>query len=713
MTSPVTRWLREQSRPVRRLLNVGIAAGAAQAVLMCLGAWLVAHVLAEAIFAGRRLADLWPAIAALPLLAAVRFALVLWQRRATFEAGVRVGTSVRLSLEERMRLLGPRWAARQSSGDIVTRFVDGVETLIPYYAGYLPQVAFAALVPAVILLVVLTADPWSALVLLVTAPLIPLFMALVGRSAEQASQRRWSRLRRMGARFMDALSGLTTLRLCRAAEREQALLAATGEAYRQETMAVLRIAFLSALVLEFFATISIAVLAVLIGFRLMWGTLAFEPGLFVLLLAPELFLPLRALGTQRHRRMEAAAAAEDLIALLTTPVEPGSSTIAAGSSPRTFAATQIGIAFEQVGFGYTPDREVLHDLDLCVEAGTELTLVGASGSGKSTLFNLLMGFASPQRGRILVNGEDLATLDIASWRRHIAWLSLRALGTQRHRRMEAAAAAEDLIALLATSVEEATATIAAGSSPRAFTAARISIAFEQVGFGYTPDREVLHDLDLSLDASTELTLVGASGSGKSTLFNLLMGFAMPQRGRILVNGEDITALDIASWRRHIAWLSQRAHVFHGTLRDNLLIAAPGAGDAQLERAVQAAALVPVIARLPLGLDTPLGEHGQGLSGGERQRLALARAWLRDAPLLLLDEPTQHLDGATAAVIDTVLAKLAIGRTVIRIAHRLDSIAAEARVAVMTEGRIVEAGRAGDLRATHGAFARLLAADRAA
>ncbi|HVC16170.1 MAG TPA: thiol reductant ABC exporter subunit CydD [Rhodanobacter sp.] len=581
MTPPVTTWLREQSRPVRRLLNAGIAAGAAQAVLICLGAWLVAHVLAEAIFAGRRLADLWPAVAALPLLAATRFALVLLQRRATFEAGARVGTSVRLSLEERMRLLGPRWAARQSSGDIVTRFVDGVETLIPYYAGYLPQVAFAALVPAVILLAVLTADPWSALVLLVTAPLIPLFMVLVGRAAEQASQRRWSRLRRMGARFMDALSGLTTLRLCRATEREQALLAATGEAYRQETMAVLRIAFLSALVLEFFATISIAVLAVLIGFRLMWGTLAFEPGLFVLLLAPELFLPLRALGTQRHRRMEAAAAAEDLIALL------------------------------------------------------------------------------------------------------------------------------------ATSVEEATATIAAGSSPRAFTAARISIAFEQVGFGYTPDREVLHDLDLSLDASTELTLVGASGSGKSTLFNLLMGFAMPQRGRILVNGEDITALDIASWRRHIAWLSQRAHVFHGTLRDNLLIAAPGADDARLERAVQAAALVPVIARLPQGLDTPLGEHGQGLSGGERQRLALARAWLRDAPLLLLDEPTQHLDSATAAVIDTVLAKLAIGRTVIRIAHRLDTLAAEARVAVMTEGRIVEVGRAGELRATHGAFAGLLAADRAA
>lgn len=579
MTISPTTWLREQSRPVRRLLTAGIVAGAVQAVLMCGGAWLVAHVLAQVIFAGRRLGELWPAVAVLPLLATARFALTLLQRHVTFEAGARVSTGVRSMLEERMRRLGPRWAAQQSSGDIVTRLVDGVDALIPYYAGYLPQVALAALIPVVILLVVLVADPWSALVLLLTAPLIPLFMVLVGRAAEQASQRRWLRLRRMGARFMDALSGLTTLRLCRATAREQALLEATGEAYRHETMAVLRIAFLSALVLEFFATVSIAVLAVLIGFRLMWGTLAFEPGLFVLLLAPELFMPLRAMGTQRHRRMEAAAAAEDLIALLAVPA--GEPTATAEASRHMLAAARIGIELEQVSFGYTSDRQVLHELGLSVAAGTRLTVVGVSGSGKSTLFHLLMGFAVPHGGRILINGEDLATL--------------------------------------------------------------------------TP----------------------------------------------------------ASWRRHIAWVPQRVHVFHGTLRDNLLIAAPQADTRQLERAVQEAALVPVIARLRQGLDTSLGEHGQGLSGGERQRLALARAWLRDAPLLLLDEPTQHLDAAMAAVIDRAMAKLADGRTVIRIAHRLDTIAADEQVAVMADGRIVETGTASALRASHGAFARLLAADRAA
>lgn len=579
MTLNASQWLRQQARPVQRLLAKGIVAGATQAALMCLGAWLIAHVLAAAIFASRPLAALWPLLALLPLIAVSRFVLTIRQRQSTFEAGVQVSMQLRQALEARVGALGPAWATQQSSGDIATRFVDGMDALIPYYSGYLPQLAFAAMVPAIILACALAADPWSALVLAATAPLIPVFMLLAGRAAEQASQRRWKRLRRMGAHFMDALAGLTTLRLFHAVTREQAFLAATGEAYRQETMAVLRIAFLSALVLEFFATVSIAVLAVLVGFRLLWGKLGFEPGLFVLLLAPEFFLPLRTLGTQRHRKMEAAAAAEDLATLL----------------------------------------------------------------------------------------EAHATTPSAAPRHKQPALSSR----------------------------------------------RVAVAFEQVRFGYQDDREVLRGVDLSIQAGSCVTLVGATGSGKSTLFSLLMGFVAPRSGRIRINGDELADLQPEAWRRHIAWVPQRAHVFHGTLRDNLLIAAPGADELQLEHAIRAAALSEVIARLPQGLDTPLGEHGRGLSGGERQRLSLARAWLRDAPLLLLDEPTQHLDAATAALIDASLAKLSRGRTVIRIAHRLDAIGADEHVAVMADGRIVEAGVAQALRHAHGAFARLLAADRAA
>lgn len=580
MTPTASAWLKSRARPVRGLLGAGVLAGAGQGVLICAGAWLIAHLLSRAIFDGAGLATLGLPLAGLLLVAAMRFALTLWQRHLTFEAGARVSANVRRALEQRLRERGPRWAARQSSGDLVTRLVDGVEALIPYYAGYLPQVAMAGLLPALLLCSVLFADPWSALILAFCAPLIPLFMVLVGRAAEQASQRRWLRLRRMGARFMDALSGLTTLRLCRAVEREQALLAATGELYRRETMAVLRIAFLSALVLEFFATLGIAVVAVMIGFRLLDGGIGFQAGLFVLLLAPEFFLPLRALGVQRHRRMDAVAAAEDLVGLLAADDGATDDDITAAHRQRV-PDRPLALALEGVRFGYPEQAEVLQGIDLQVPAGSRLTVVGESGGGKSTLLAMIMGFVTPTAGRLRINGIDLATLD----------------------------------------------------------------------------------------------------------------------------PED--------WRRHIAWVPQRAHVFHGSLRDNLTIAAPGASRIELERAIHAAALTPVVARLPQGLDSLLGERGEGLSGGERQRLALARLWLRHAPILLLDEPTQHLDAGLSQRIETALATLGQGRTVIRVAHRLAAIDDEEQVAVLAHGRVVETGTAGVLRHTGGAFAALLAADRAA
>jgi len=579
LRSPTLRWLGEQLKPARRPFMQGIGAGALQSLLMCLAAWLIAHLLDRAIFGHGGLWQLWPLLAALPLLALARGGLTLLQRRATFAAGASISHRLRQSLEQRMQDRGPLASHAPSSGDTVTRLVDGIDMLVPYYAGYLPQTVLAVAIPAMILLAVLCADAWSAIVLVVTAPLLPVFMLLAGKAAEQASQKRWLRLRRMGAQFMDALSGLTTLRLYRAAEREARSLARTGEAYRRETMAVLRIAFLSALVLEFFATISIAVLAVLIGFRLMWGQITFEHGLFVLLLAPEFFLPLRMLGTQRHRRMDAVAAATDLMALL-------------AEAP-------------------------------------------------------MAAHADGTRARKLIKAQ------------------------------------------------------------------RVAVSFEHVGFGYDGQREVLRDVDLSIAAGTRLTLVGATGSGKSTLLALLMGFAQPRTGRVRINGADLAALDPEAWRAHVAWVPQRAHIFHGTLRDNLLIAAPNVDRFTLEHALHATGLIEVVARLPRGLDTPLGERGAGLSGGERQRVALARAWLRRAPLWLLDEPWQHLDQASASRLEHALRRRTQSCTVLRIAHRLQTLADDERVAVLAGGRIVETGVAGALRASNSLFAQLAAQDHAA
>ncbi len=578
--APVTAWLRQQGGSVRSLLLRSVVCGLLQALLVCVGAWLLAYVLTRAIFAHQTLATLWPALAGIAALAIARSALRLAQRRASDAAGQQVVRQVHRQLQQRVRALGPAWTQRQSSGDMVTRWIDGVDALAPYYTGYLPQTALAVGVPGVVLFAVLSADPWSALVLAVTAPLIPVFMVLVGRAARQASALRWLRLRRLSARFMDALAGLTTLRLYRAAEREQQRLAAASEAYRRETMGVLRIAFLSALVLEFFATVSIALVAVLIGFRLMHGSLDFQAGLFALLLAPEFFLPLRNLGSQRHQRMEAAAAAEGLLELLDQPI----------------TTTSCASAFAPCGAHAAPTQPV-------------------------------------------------------------------------------------------------------------------SICFEDVHFAHADGREALRGVDLVVPAGSRLTVVGPSGSGKSTLLQLVMAMAQPDRGCIRLNGLDLRAVDPEAWRRQIMWISQRPHVFHGSLRDNLLLAQPDADAAALASAVGFAALEPVLARLPRGLDTPLGERGLGLSGGEIQRLAVARAWLRNAPVLLLDEPTQHLDAENAAKIDDALAALGEGRTVIRIAHRLTGLNDHECVAVLIDGRVVEQGRAGALRAAGGAFAALSRADR--
>jgi len=567
-------WLRQQAQPVRGLLRAAIGYGATQSLLLCAMAWLVAQVLALAIFEHVGLADLRWSILAIAALAILRAVLLYRQRMCSDAAGRTVTQNVQRALRQRLRELGPAWSARQSAGDLVTRLVDGVDTLAPYYAGYLPQAALAGLIPMVVLLAVGLREPWSALVLLLCAPLLPVFLILAGRAAADASTRRWLRLRRLGARFMDAVAGLSTLRLYRAAEREHERVLAAGEAYRQDTMAVLRVAFLSALVMEFFATCSIAIVAVVVGFRLMSGHLAFAPGMFALLLAPEFFLPLRAMGTQRHAHMEAAAAAEGLVEVLAVPVAPS-------------VSGPVCVAFET-------------------------------------------------------------------------------------------------------------------SAP--------SVALRNVHANQGDHADVLRGIDLVVPAGSRLTLVGPSGGGKSSLLAAVMGLLPLESGSIEIDGLTLTAPDWDAWRTQVGWLPQRPHVFNGSLRDNLLLARPEADEVSLARVLRMAGLDQVVAKLPQGLDTPLGERGLGLSGGELQRLAIARMCLRDAAVLLWDEPTQHLDAATAAQVEQQLDQFARGRTVLRVAHRVRDLGPLETVAVLVDGKIVEQGTVAQLCQPGTAFSALLNED---
>jgi ATP-binding cassette, subfamily C, bacterial CydD len=582
-------WLRAQLRDLRRPLQRAALSIGALALASVATAWLLSGILAASLIAHAPLHRVWPQCLGLLLVALLRFGLGVSLRRTAFVAAERLTERLRLRLLQGAQNLGPYGLRARASGDLITQLVDGIEAVFAYVARYLPQLGSALLVPLILVLFVFPADWLSGLVLLLTAPLIPLFMVLVGRAAGRASERRYAQLTRLGATFIEALGGLVTLRQLGAAERFARRLDEEGEEYRVLTMQVLRVAFLSALVLEFFATVSIAIVAVLIGFRLLWGELHFRAGLFVLLLAPELYLPLRALGGLRHSRMDALAAAQHLAAL---------------------------------------DADLAADTPAGADRGATAAADGRPEGGVTTP-----------------------------------------------------------------------------------PAAPPEIRLEHVSYEHDGRGAGLRGCSLVLHARQLTALVGATGAGKSTLLNLLLGFAAPDSGRIRVDGVDLAALDPARWRAGIAWVPQQPHVFEGSVRDNLLLAAPGAGDDALRRAAQASGLAAVLARHAGGWQTPLGERGLGLSGGELQRLALARALLREeARVWLLDEPTAHLDAQSAHAVEEVIRAAAATRTVVLVAHRLSAARSADRVAVLDGGRVVEQGSPATLARARGAYAALLAAE---
>jgi ATP-binding cassette subfamily C protein CydD len=567
-----SQWLKAQEHLSGPWLRLAVALGVSAGLLVIAQAWLLARTLDAVIFRQADLPQVQHWLWLLLGLFALRALLAWGSEQAAFRAAVGVKLGLRDALFRRAQSLGPVHLGREGSGDLATRLVDGIEALEPYYARFLPAISLMVMVPLSILAFVWPRDWLSGLILLGTAPLIPLFMILIGKGAERLNQRQWRRLARLSAHFLEAIQGLTTLKLFNASRREAELVARISDDYRRSTMAVLRVAFLSSLALEFFATLSIALLAVTVGFRLLWGEMDFLHGFFILLLAPEFYLPLRSMGTHYHARMEAIGAAERLVALVEASATDRQQATALAPDPR-----QVPIRFEAVEFTYTGGRRALRGLDLEIRPGERLALVGPSGAGKSTLANLLLGFIQPDCGRIRVGDLDLTLVD--------------------------------------------------------------------------PD----------------------------------------------------------DWRRYLAWIPQRPRLFHGSLLDNIRLGRPGATEAQVRQALMDAGAEDFVDRLPQGLEILVGENGQGLSGGQVQRIALARAFLREASLVVLDEPTASLDRATEARVQQGIGRLAQGRTLVTIAHRLHTVRRADRILVLEEGRVVEQGGHQELARSEGLYRHMLAA----
>lgn len=334
----------------------------------------------------------------------------------------RVKVSLRQLLVEKLMCLGPAYTHDCQSGELSALINEGVEALDAYFSQFLPQLILSAVVPLSVLVIVFPMDALTGLILTLTAPLIPIFMILIGKTTEAMTNHQWTTLSRMSGFFLDTLQGLTTLKQLNQSIFQAERISNVSERYRKATMAVLRITFLSAMVLELIGTLSTAVVAVEIGLRLLYGHIGFEGAFFILIITPEFYFPLRQLGLRFHASATGVAAAKKIFEVLDQP-EPVDLSANSTKDCRTILMNDFTLHYEQVSYRYAGRaQDAVQEISFELHRGETLALVGASGSGKSTTAQFLLRFLTPQSGRILLNGQDINRLQLDCWRSAIAWV---------------------------------------------------------------------------------------------------------------------------------------------------------------------------------------------------------------------------------------------------------------------------------------------------
>jgi ATP-binding cassette, subfamily C, bacterial CydD len=670
---PVDRRLLRYARAARRQLVTTVALGIVTTAAILAQASLLAHALATAARGQAAAAALWGTLAALLGVVAVRVAVTYGGEVCALRAAATVKSQLRRALAARAVGLGPAWSGCTGGqggpggqgAEVAALATRGLDGLDPYFARYLPQLVLAAAVPVAVLARVAAADWISAVLIAATLPLIPLFAVLIGWHTKAQTRRQWRLLATLAGHFLDVVEGLPTLKLFGRAKPQQKVIGEVTGAYRSATMSALRVAFLSALVLELAAAVATALVAVEVGLRLLYGHIGYETALLVLLLTPEAFLPLRAVAAQFHASMEGAAAAGRVLEILETdsPSRPTSTPgIRAGLRTDEIILNAVTAAYPG------RDRPALRGLNLAIRPGERVAVTGPSGAGKSTLLALLLGFIQPAAGTIQAGGTDLAAIDLAGWRAQIAWVP-----QQPHL---FAGTAADNIALGSPG-------IGLDAIRRAAELAGAAEFIEELPRGY---REELGERGLRLSAGQRQKIALARAFLRDARL-LLLGFIQPAAGTIQAGGTDLAAIDLAGWRAQIAWVPQQPHLFAGTAADNIALGSPGTGLDAIRRAAELAGAAEFIEELPHGYREELGERGLRLSAGQRQKIALARAFLRDARLLLLDEPAAHLDPASARQLWETVETLAAGRTVVLVSHGRGWEGLASRVITLDHGQL--------------------------
>jgi len=544
---------------VRLYIAAIVALSILTGVFIVLQAHYLAHIV-NAVFQDRQGLSQVAFPLALLLLVVIARAALMWGGEVTAQsAACTVKKTLRQRLFGHLLRLGPLYAKGERSGELVQTLSEGVESLDAYFGQFVPQLCATLVIPTLILVAIFTTDWLSGVILLVTMPLLPFFMLLIGKQAGAMTRRRWQVLSQMSAHFLDVLQGLPTLKLFGRSQAQRETVHRVSERFGALTLQVLRIAFLSSLVLEMGATICTAIVAVEIGLRLLYGTIPFAQAFFVLLLAPEFFGPLRALGTQFHASMSSTAGVQRIFDILELPVQ------------------------EQPQHSHQPR----------------------------------------------VPGRPCA------------------------------------------------------------------LEFQDVSVSYhLPDgkrQPALHGVSFSVQAGQIVALVGPSGAGKSTITHLLLRFLEPDQGQIYVDSVPLHQFPVQRWRQQVAWQPQRPTLFDLSVLENIRIGRPGATRDEIMDAARQACIHDEIQALPKGYDTVIGERGSRLSGGQIQRIALARAFLKNAPILVLDEATSTLDPEGEQLVLQAIEALVRGRMVLMIAHRLNTVRMADQIVVLHEGKVVDVG----------------------
>lgn len=523
---------------------------------------------------GKTLKDISTLLILFMILALIK-ALLIWAQQY-FSSGIVsfIKKSFRKKLLAQIESIGPLALKSERTGEITNTLINGVDKLEDYFSKFLPQMFLAVLIPILILVFVFPLDWLTGIIFIVTAPIIPLFMFLIGSIAEKMNKKQWQTLSRMSAYFLDVLQGISILKLFNRTNEVIKKIDEVSNSFRIKTLNVLKVAFLSALVLEVTATISVAVIAVEIGLRLLYGNFTFVDALFILIIAPEFYLPLRMLGTSYHAGMEGLAAFESINNIL-------------------------------IYKNISPPKQLIENNNFNFDINAPIIIKNLS-------------YTYPGRGT-----------------------------------------------------------------------------------------KALDDISITLQPNKITALVGTSGAGKTTLLNILLRFITPTSGNIYFGEDDLQSINNEIWRDNIAWLPQNPHLFSKNLLENIRISRNNASTEEVIEAAKKANIHNFISSRKDEYNSAIGESGAKLSGGEIKRIALARAYLRNAPLLFVDEPTADLDPIVEEEIIKDMYKLFSDKTVLIIAHRLNTIINADNIIVMKQGKVIETGNHNELILKNGYYKKLL------